>query len=77
MFKIFKKKLWRNQVLIENEKEAMLISQMENLPEVDPRFDNYPVDVRLPEPLTFKQAIKKAILFSERSMYNLIYRVNE
>lgn len=71
---LFKKKIWQNQVLVENEKEAMLISQMENLPTVDPRFDNYPVDVRLPDKLTFKQAIKKAILFSERSMYNLVYR---
>ena len=70
---MFKKK-WRNSVLVEGEKEAMLIARMEGLPDVDHNFDNYPVDVTLTRRCSFREALKKALLFSERNMYNMIYK---
>lgn len=70
-------KKWQNKVLIEGEKEAMVLAQIENLPDVNPEFDRYPVDVTLTEKLTFWQAVKKAIFLSERCMYNLIVKVRK
>ena len=67
-------KKWQNQVLVEGEKEAMVIANMEGLPKVDPSFNAYPVDITLPQKRTFKEAVKKAMFLSERCMYNLIVR---
>ena len=67
-------KKWQNKVLVEGEKEAMVLAQMEGYPDVNPDFDRYPVDVTIDEKLTFWQAVKKAIHLSERCMYNLIIK---
>ena len=77
MLDFFRKKgRWKNKVLIEGEKEAMVLSQLEGYPEVNHDFDAYPLDVTLPEKLTFWDAVKRAIWFSERCIYNLIVRDN-
>ena len=68
---------WQNKVLLEGEKEAMVLAQIEGLPDVNPDFDCYPVDVTLREKKTFWQAIKKAIFLSERCMYNLVVKVKK
>lgn len=68
-------KKWQNKVLIEGEKEAMALAQIEGFPDVNPDFDCYPVDVTLKEKKTFWKAMKKAIFLSERYMYNLIVKV--
>lgn len=67
-------KNWRNSVLIEGEKEAMLIARMEGFPAVNPEFDSYPVDVTLKKKQSFWGAVKRAVLFSERNIYNMIYK---
>ena len=46
-------KKWQNKVLIEGEKEAMALAQIEGFPDVNPDFDCYPVDVTLKEKKTF------------------------
>ena len=75
MLNLFRMKgRWKNKILIEGEKEAMVISQKEGYPEVDHNFENYPVDVTLPEKLTFLEAVKRAVWYSERCIYNLIIK---
>lgn len=68
-------KKWQNKVLIEGEKEAMVIAQMEGYPDVNPNFDCYPVDLTLTKKKSFWEAIKTAVKLSERCMYNLIVKV--
>ena len=70
----FSKKKWRNSVLIEGEKEAMLVSRMEGLPEVDHNFNNYPVDLTLPKRRTLREAVKKAIDYSKANIYNMFWK---
>lgn len=72
---IFKKN-WRNTVLIEGQKEATTIARMEHLPDVNPDFDNFPVDVTLGGKRTFWQAVKKAVTLSQKNIYNMFYRVD-
>lgn len=71
---IFIKKKWRNSVLIEDEKEAMLIARMEGLPDVDHNFDNYPVDMVLPYKRSFWDAVRKAVDYSRGNIYNMIWK---
>lgn len=69
-----KRRNWRNKVLIEGPKEAMVISQMEGFPEPDSGFDDYPVDLTLPKKLTFWEAVKKSVKLGERCLYNIVYK---
>ena len=71
---IFRKK-WRTTVLVEGEKDAMLVARMEGLPEPDPAFQGYPVDLTLPKKKTFIQAVKTAMAYSQRNIYNMFYKV--
>lgn len=71
---VFTRKKWRNSILIEGEKEAMLIARMEGLPEVNRDFDAYPVDMTLPERRTMREAIKKAIAYSKANVYNMFWK---
>ena len=74
---MFGKKNWVNKLCIEGEKEAQLVARMENLPEANPEFDHYPVDIKLPERRTLKEAVKKSIEYGEKNIYNMIYRVTK
>lgn len=71
---MFGKKKWRNVVLIEGQNDAMLIARMENLPDVNEDFDGYPVDVTLNKKRTFWEAVKKAVAYSEKNIYNMLIR---
>lgn len=73
---MFGKKKWRNAALIEGEKEAIIISRMEGLPEPSHDFDGYPVDMTFPKKVTFYQAVKKAKMLSQRHIYNVFYKAN-
>lgn len=73
MFDILKKK-WTNRILIEGEKEAMFLAQNLGLPEVNPNFDGYPVDMVLPKKRTFWQAVKYSVYLGERCVYNMIVK---
>ena len=67
---------WKNKILAEGPKEAMVISQLEGYPEPNMDFDKFPVDMTLPEKLTFKSALKRAVWLSERCIYNLLIKDN-
>lgn len=70
----FTRKKWRNSILIESEKEAMLVSRMEGLPEINHDFRDYPVDYTLPKRRTMIKAIKKAIEYSKGNVYNMFWK---
>ena len=70
---LFKKK-WVNSVLLENEKEAVLIARGEGLPGVNPDMDCYPVDVVLPKKRTFREALKKVADYSKMGLYSMIIK---
>ena len=68
------RKKWRNRILVEGVKEAQVIALMEGFPDPNPDFTRYPLDVTLPEKLTFWKAIKKAVWLSERCIYNILVK---
>lgn len=71
---IFKKR-WVNSVLLENEKEAVLIARGEGLPDVNPDMgDIYPVDVVLPKKRSFREALRKVSEFSRMGLYSMIIK---
>lgn len=65
---------WKNSVLVEGQKEASLVAREENLPDVSPDFDSYPVDITLPKKRSLKEAIKKSITYSKMGIYNMFYK---
>lgn len=71
---MLRRKKWVNGLLIEGEKEAMLVAREEDLPGVNPDFDSYPVDITLPKMRTLWQAIKKSIKYSSMGIYTTIYK---
>ena len=71
---MFGKGKWVNKLCIEGEKEAQLVARIEGLPEANPDFDSYPVDMTLPKRKTFIQACKKAIEYSKHNIYNMFYK---
>ncbi len=73
MLGLFKR--WRNDILIEGEKSAKIVSRIEKLPDVSPDFDDYPVDVKLPGRRTKRQAVKKAKMYSDLNIYNMFYKI--
>lgn len=75
MFGIGKK--WKNEILIEGEKGARLVSRIENLPDVNPEFDCYPVDMKLPGRRSFMEAVKKSIEYSKHGIYNMFYKIQK
>lgn len=74
---MFGKKNWETKILIEGEKSAQLVSRIENLPDVNPDYDVYPVELKLPKKQTFKEAIKKVIQYAEHNIYTMIYKVKK
>lgn len=75
MFGIGKK--WRTQLLIEGTKEADLIARTEGYPDVNPDWDQFPLDIKLPEKRTFWQAVKKTIEYSKHGIYSMFYKVTK
>lgn len=72
---MFGRKKWKNQVLIEGEKEAQLVARIEKLPDVNSEFNQYPVDMKLPGKRSLKEAIKKSIEYSKHNIYNMFYKL--
>lgn len=72
---MFGRKQWRNEILIEGEKSARLVSRIEKLPDVNPDYDVYPVDMKLPKKRTFWEAVKKSVEYSKAGIYNMFYKV--
>lgn len=74
---MFGLKRWRNDVLIEGEKEARLIARIEGYPDVNPDWTVYPLDLKLPKKRTFLQAVKTAVEYSKHGIYNTFYKVTK
>ena len=72
---MFGRKQWETKILVEGEKSAQLVSRIENLPDVNPDYDVYPVEVKLPKRQTLKEAIKKTIEYSKHNIYTMFYKV--
>lgn len=72
---MFGRKRWETKILVEGEKSAQLVSRIEHLPEANPDFDSYPVEVKLPKRQTLKEAIKKTIEYSKHNIYTMFYKV--
>lgn len=68
---------WKNEILIEGEKEARLVARIENLPDVNPDYDIYPVDMKLPGRRTMMEAIRKSIEYSKHGIYNMFYKISK
>lgn len=73
---MFGRKRWETKILVEGEKSAQLVSRIENLPDVNPDYDVYPVEVKLPKRQTLKEAIRKTIEYSKHNIYTMFYKVN-
>ena len=71
---MFRKKQYVNRVLIEGPTQAMCVAAMENLPDVNPKFEDYPVDMTLRKRRTFKEAVKKMMEFSDKHIYSVIIK---
>lgn len=77
MFKALKKRFkkeWKVDVLIEGEKGARLVQRMEKFKKVNPDFDQYPVDLDLPQKHTFKKAIQIATEYARGGIYSMVYK---
>jgi hypothetical protein len=72
---MFGRKKWQTKILIEGEKSAQLVSRIEKLPDVNPDYEYYPVELKLPEKTTFKEAIKKAVEYAKHNIYTMFYKV--
>lgn len=71
---LFKRRNWKVDLLVEGEKSARLVSRLEHLPDVNPEYDVYPVDIKLPKKRTFKEAVNKVIEYSRAGIYSMIYK---
>lgn len=74
---MFGKGRWKNQILIEGEKEAQLVARIEGLPDVNPEYQCYPVDMKLPGKRSFWEAVKKSMQYSKHNVYNMFYKLNK
>ena len=74
---MFGKKYWETKILVEGEKSAQLVSRIEQLPDVNPDFNVYPVEIKLPKRQTLKEAIRKAIEYSKHNIYTMFYKVTK
>jgi len=74
---MFGRKTWETKILVEGEKSAQLISRMEGLPEADPGFMDYPVEVKLPKRQTLREAVRKTIEYSKLNIYTMFYKISK
>ena len=65
---------WVNKICIEGEKEAQIVSRIENLPEVNPNFDSYPVDYKKAGHRSFMQAVRVSMEYAKHNIYNMFYK---
>ena len=72
---MFGKKNWETKILVEGEKSAQLVSRIEQLPDVNPDFDVYPVEIKLPRRQSLKEAIRKTIEYGKHNIYTMFYKV--
>lgn len=73
---MFGRKKWETKILIEGEKSAQLVSRIEKLPDVNPDFEVYPVELKLPKKQSFREAINKAVEYAKHNIYTMFYKVN-
>ena len=71
---MFGKGNWVTKLLVEGEKDAQLVSRIERLPEADPRFENYPVEIKLKKKRSFWQAVKVAVDYAGHNIYSMVYK---
>lgn len=73
----FVKRDWRVTILIEGEKEALIISRMlKKKVYVNSDFDDYPVVITMKKKYTYREAGKIARKLSSLYIYNLFYNVS-
>ena len=74
--RLFKER-WKNVLIIDNEKDAILIAAKENLGEVNMQMrDIYPLTLELPKERSYFTAIKKSVEYSKMGIFNLICKSN-
>lgn len=71
---MFGRKKWKVDLNVEGELQARTVSRKEGLPDVNPEFDNYPINVELPKRMTFKQAMRKVIDYGQAGIYTILYK---
>ena len=74
---MFGRKNWETKILVEGEKSAQLVSRIEKLPDVNPDYDVYPVEIKLPKRQTFKEAVMKAVEYSKHNIYTMFYKISK
>ena len=67
------KKCWKVDLNVEGELQARTVSRKEGLPDINPEFDAYPINVQLPK-RTFKQAVRTALEYAQAGIYSVIYK---
>lgn len=73
---MFGKPIWKNVVILDNAKDAILVSTKEKLG-INPDFEDddiYPVTVELPKGRSYISAIRRSVEFSKMGIFNLICR---
>ena len=71
---MFGRKKWKVDLNVEGELQARTVSRKEGLPDVNPEFNNYPINVELPKRMTFKQAMRKVIDYGQAGIYTILYK---
>lgn len=71
---MFGKGKWANKILIEGPKDAQLVARIEKIPEVNPDFDDYPVDYTKPGRRSLLGALKVALNYAKANVYCMFYR---
>lgn len=70
---VFKQK-WKNVLILDNEKDAILVSAKEKLGGVNMELNIYPVTVELPTQRSYLGAVKRSIEYSKMGIFNLMCR---
>lgn len=70
---VFKQK-WKNVLILDNEKDAILVSAKEHLGGVNTELNVYPVTVELPKERSYLGAMKRSVEYSKMGIFNLMCR---
>ena len=71
---LFKRQIWKNVVILDNEKDAILLSAKEHLGGVNQELNVYPVTVELPKERGYLSAMFRSVEYSKMGIFNLICR---